>query len=130
MGSPRSEFDGSRPPPRWCLPSGEWERASAELMTKILGDTTEFGAAWRSALGDAPALLPSDTATVVLDEPACQQAAAVINRDLLGWNEAPPILLLRIKDRLVAFPSNATMGEFGFAVHLDLSPRILGVATW
>ena len=38
--------------------------------------------------------------------------------------------LLRVKDRLVAFPSNASMGEFGFAVQLDLSPRVLGVATW
>ena len=130
MGSPRSEFDGSRLPPRWCLPGGEWERASAELMTTILRDTTEFGAAWRSALGDAPALRPSDTATVVLDEPVCQQAAAVIKRDLLGWRVAPTILLLRVKDRLVAFPSNASMGEFGFAVQLDLSPRVLGVATW
>jgi len=53
-----------------------------------------------------------------------------LNRDVLGWNVAPPIVLLRIQDRLVAFPSNASMGEFGFAVQLDLSPRILGVATW
>jgi hypothetical protein len=30
----------------------------------------------------------------------------------------------------VPFPSNASMGEFGFAVQLDQSPRILGVATW
>jgi hypothetical protein len=130
MGAPRSDFDGSRPPPRWCLPSDEWERASAALLTELLRDTTDFGAGWRGALGDAPVLLPSDTATRVVDETVCQQASAVINRDLLGWNVAPPILLLRIKDRLVAFPSNASMGEFGFAVQLDLSPRILGVATW
>src|SRR5439155_22459901 len=56
--------------------------------------------------------------------------ASGINRDVLGWNVAPHIVLLRIQDRLVAFPSNASMGEFGFAVQLDLSPRILGVATW
>ena len=67
---------------------------------------------------------------MVLDETVCQQAAVVVNRDLLGWDVAPPIFLLRIKHRLVAFPSNASMGEFGFAVQLDLSPRILGVATW
>lgn len=131
LGAPSSDFDGSRPPERWCLRVPDWERRAVWWLTLTLSDTTTFGAGWRRVLGDAPQLTSADTVAPVYDEGRCQRVADVINRELLGWSVGPPpIVLLRVRDRLVAFPSNAWRGHFGYAVQLDQTPRIVGVAAW
>lgn len=131
MGAPSSDFDGTKTPARWCLPVGDWERTSREWLTANLADTTSFGPEWRRALGDAPRLGITDTVAFVTDEALCRRVAEVINAELLGWAVgAPPLVLLRVQDRFIAFPSNAWRGEFGYAVHLDNIPIIRGVVTW
>jgi hypothetical protein len=131
LGAPPSDFDGSRSPDRWCLRVPSWERVAIAWLTANLSDTTDFGAGWRRVLGGAPRLTRADTVTVESEETVCARVAEIINRDLLGWKVGPPpVVVLRVRDRLVAFPSNAWRGHFGYAVHLDQSPRIAGVATW
>jgi len=54
-------------------------------------------------------------------------------RPISGARVAVPALPFSVRtaaDGGFGFPSNASIGEFGFAVQLDLSSRILGVATW
>jgi len=55
----------------------------------------------------------------------------VVNRGVLGWDVGPPpVVVFRVRDYLVAYPSNARMGEFGMAVGMNLGHQIRGVATW
>lgn len=126
LGAPHSDL----PSVHSCVRGGEPERRTAAVLTEHLRDTTEFGEGWRRALGRAPSLPPADTATFEYDDDVCQQAATVINRDLLRWKVDPPVLLLRAGGHLFAFPSDASIGEFGIVVHLDRSSRILGALTW
>jgi hypothetical protein len=131
FGSPNSDFDGSRPPTQWCLPTDQWGEASLGWLRRVLSDTTEFGDGWRKVLGGAATLRASDSLTVVRDEALCRRAADVVNREVLGWSVGPPpIFLVRVRNGLIAYPSNAQLGEFGQAVALDSALHVLGVATW
>jgi hypothetical protein len=67
----------------------------------------------------------------IVDEPTCHEIAEVLNRDLLGWEVGPPpVVVFRIHDFLIAFPSNASRGEFGMAAGMSLDHSIRGVAAW
>lgn len=104
---------------------------SRSWLRRVLGDTTHFGAGWRKVLGGAPSLAPRDSITQVTDEGACREIADIINRALLGWDVGPPpVVVFRIRDYLIAYPSNARMGEFGLAVGMSLEHEIRGIATW
>jgi hypothetical protein len=82
-------------------------------------------------LGGAPQLSPGDSIIQVTDERMCGNIAQVVNRDLLGWDAGPPpMVVFRIRDYLIAYPSNARMGEFGMAVGMNLKHQIRAVATW
>jgi len=97
----------------------------------VLGDTTDWGAGWRKVLGDAPRLAPEDSIIQVTDERECREISRIINRDLLGWQVGPPpIVVFRVRDYLIAYPSNAGLGEFGLAVGMSLRREIRGVAAW
>lgn len=48
-----------------------------------------------------------------------------------GWSVGPPpVVIFRVYDYLIAFPSNARRGEFGLAVGMSSQRRIRGVAAW
>jgi hypothetical protein len=97
----------------------------------VLSDTTDLGAGWRAVLGGAPHITETDSIVQVLDEIQCRDIAQTINHDLLGWKVGPPpTVVLRVQDYLIAFPSNARRGEFGFAVGMSVQQKIRGVATW
>ncbi len=65
------------------------------------------------------------------DERECREISRIINRDLLGWQVGPPpIVVFRVRDYLIAYPSNAGLGEFGLAVGMSLRREIRGVAAW
>jgi hypothetical protein len=82
-------------------------------------------------LGGAPRLAPTDSIVQVTDEHRCRDIAEIINRGLLGWDVGPPpVVVFQVRDYLVAYPSNARMGEFGMAVGMSLKHEIRGVATW
>ena len=143
VGAPPSDFLGAAPPSHWCLEAtgraagdlggtaASWTAVSRSWLRQVLSDTTEWGAGWRKVLGGAPGLSPGDSIVQVTDEPACRNIAETINRDLLGWNVgAPPVVVFRIRDYLIAYPSNARMGEFGYAVGMGLDQTIRGVAMW
>lgn len=92
---------------------------------------TEFGEGWRTVLGGAPRLAPQDSIFQLTDEDACRDTARIIDSGLLGWKVGPsPVVVFRVRDYLIAYPSNARMGEFGYAVGMSLRHEILGVATW
>jgi hypothetical protein len=97
----------------------------------VLGDTTDLGEGWRKVLGGAPRLVPSDNIVQMTDEVECRVIAEILNRELLGWEVGPPpVVVFRVKDYLIAYPSNARMGEFGMAAGMTLGHQIRGVATW
>ncbi|HET8944913.1 MAG TPA: hypothetical protein VFO59_09050 [Dehalococcoidia bacterium] len=82
-------------------------------------------------LGGAPTLAPGDSIVQVTEEGECRVIADILNRELLGWDVGPPpVVVFRVKDYLIAYPSNARMGEFGMAVGMTLGHEIRGVATW
>lgn len=143
VGAPPSDYTGRTPPAQWCLQATRrapgdfgmtgqsWTAASRSWLSQVLGDTTHWGAGWRRVLGGAPSLSQRDSIVQVIDEGECRDIAEVINRELLGWQVGPPpVVVFRVRDYLVAYPSNARMGEFGFAVGMSLEHRIRGVATW
>jgi hypothetical protein len=75
--------------------------------------------------------VPRDSIVQVTDERACRDIAEILNRGLLGWQVGPPpVVVFRVRDYLVAYPSNARMGEFGLAVGMSVGRQIRGVATW
>ena len=143
VGAPPSDYTGSAPPSQWCLQANarapgdfgvtgqSWVAASRSWLRQVLSDTTDWGAGWRKALGGAPQLLPSDSIIQVTDERSCRSIAQIVNRDLLGWDVGPPpMVVFRVRNYLIAYPSNARMGEFGMAVGMTLKHQIRGVATW
>ena len=143
VGAPPSDYTGAAPPSTWCLQTDDrasgdlggsgssWTKVSRSWLRQVLSDTTDFGAGWRKVLGGAPRLAPQDSIVQVTDEAECRDIAQIINRGLLGWKVGPPpVVVFRVRDYLIAYPSNARMGEFGFAVGMSLHREILGVATW
>ena len=143
IGAPPSDYTGATAPATWCLIAtgrptgdmgmtrGDWTGISRSWLRQVLGDTSEFGTGWRKVLGGAPRLAAADSIIQVLDETTCQAIAATINRDLLGWQVGPPpVVVYQVHDYLIAFPSNANMGEFGLAVGMTRKGIIQGVSTW
>jgi hypothetical protein len=143
VGAPPSDYSGAKPPAAWCLratrrSSGDfgvtgqnWSQASRSWLRQVLSDTTDHGAGWRKVLGGAPQLAPSDSIVQLTDEVECRAIAEILNRELLGWEVGPPpVVVFRVKDYLIAYPSNASMGEFGMAAGMTLRHHIRGVATW
>jgi hypothetical protein len=143
VGAPPSDYNGEKPPAMWCLQatgraagdlgrSGDtWARISRSWLRQVLSDTTDFGDGWRKVLGGAPRLAPGDSIVQVVDEDECRTIAQLINHDLLGWEVGPPpVVIFRVRDYIVAYPSNAWRGEFGYAVGMNLRHEIRGVATW
>jgi hypothetical protein len=143
VGAPPSDYTGERPPTAWCLQakgrspgdfglSGwNWTDASRSWLKDVLSDTTDHGAVWRRVLGGAPQLTDRDSIIQVADENTCRAIAEILNRELLGWQVGPPpVVIFRVRDYLIACPSNARVGEFGMAVCMGLDQRIRGVATW
>jgi hypothetical protein len=108
-----------------------WIQASRSWLSQVLSDTTDHGEGWRSVLGGAPRLTEADSINQITDEATCNEIAEVLNRDLLGWDVGPPpVVVFRVRDYLIAFPSNARLGEFGMAAGMGLDRRIRGVASW
>ena len=143
MGAPPSDYTGGTPPSHWCLQATRpapgdlgvrghsWTETSRSWLRQVLADTTDLGAGWRKVLGGAPQLAPRDSIIQVNDERVCRDIAEIINRGLLGWQVGPPpVVVFQVRDYLIAYPSNAPMGEFGLAVGMSLGHRIRGVATW
>jgi hypothetical protein len=105
--------------------------ASRSWLRDVLSDTTEHGDGWRRVLGGAPQLTAADSIIRVTDEGACRAIAEILNRDLLGWRVGPPpVVVFQVRDYLIAYPSNARLGEFGMAVGMSIDRKIRGVATW
>lgn len=143
VGAPPSSFTGEKPPDKWCLETDArghgdfgqvgwgWTTASRNWLRQVLSDSTEHGTAWRKVLGGAPMLAASDSIVQILDEAACREIAQIVNRDVLGWTVGPPpVVVFRVKDHLIAYPSNARRGEWGLAVGMTLQRQIRGVAVW
>ena len=143
VGAPPSDYTGEKPPAKWCLQTDErghgdfgtsgwgWTTASRSWLRQVLSDTTEHGMGWRKVLGGAPVLTPSDSIVQVLDEDICREVGQVLNRDVLGWAVGPPpVVIFRVRDYLIAYPSNARRGEWGLAVGMTLRREVRGVAVW
>lgn len=143
VGAPPSHFTGEKPPAKWCLQATDnargdfgrtgasWTDISRSWLRQVLSDTTDFGTGWRKVLGGAPLLAPGDSIVQITDEDECREIAQIINRELLGWKVGPPpVVVFRVGDQLIAYPSNAGMGEFGLAVGMSLQREIRGVSTW
>jgi hypothetical protein len=108
-----------------------WTDVSRSWLREVLSDSTDLGAGWRKVLGGAPRLSVGDSIVQVLDEGLCHEISNAINHGLLGWEKGPPpVVVFRVRDYLIAYPSNARMGEFGLAVGLSLDREIRGVSTW
>lgn len=143
VGPPPSDYTGALPPAHWCLRAdgrasgdfgmggGRWRAISRSWLRQVLSDSTDHGAVWRQVLGGAPHLTPADSIVEVTDERTCREVAAVLHRSLLGWQVGPPpVIVFRVRDYLIAYPSNARRGEFGLAAGMSLAREIQGVATW
>jgi hypothetical protein len=143
FGAPPSDYTGERPPTQWCLQATgrspgdfglagwRWTDASRSWLRDVLSDTTDHGSGWRRVLGGAPRLTERDSIIQVADEDTCRAIAEILNRDLLGWRVGPPpVVIFRVRDYLIVYPSNARLGEFGMAVGMGLDRRIRGAATW
>jgi hypothetical protein len=143
VGAPPSDYTGERPPTQWCLQATgrspgdfglagwKWTDASRSWLKDVLRDSTDHGAVWRRVLGGAPQLTERDSIVQLADEGTCRAIAEILNRELLGWRVGPPpVVIFRVRDYLIAYPSNARLGEFGMAVGMSLDRRIRGVAAW
>ena len=143
VGAPPSDYTGERPPTAWCLKATgrsrgdfgmagwNWTAASRSWLHDVLSDATKHGEVWRRVLGGAPQLTAGDSIIQVLDEPTCHDIAEILNRDLLGWDAGPPpVVVFQMRDYLIAYPSNAHLGEFGMAVGMSMDRQIRGVASW
>jgi hypothetical protein len=143
VGAPPSDFMGKAPPSVWCLatdgPGGgdmsprgtHFKEVTRSWLRQVLSDTSDLGEGWRKVLGGAPHVTPRDSVSEVTDEKTCRQVAQIINRDVLGWHVGPPpVVIFRIGEYLIAYPSNARLGEFGYAVGMRPDLVIRGVATW
>lgn len=140
VGPPPSDFTGAKAPDNWCLQAtgrasgdlgGVWTETSRGWLRQVLSDSTHLGDNWRTVLGGAPHLVPSDSIAQIIDEAVCRDVAQILNRDLLGWSVGPPpVVIFRVRDYLIAYPSNARRGEFGLAVGMSLQRQIRAVAVW
>jgi len=140
VGPPPSDYTGAVPPATWCLQptgrasgdfGGAWMKTSRSWLQQVLNDTTRFGAVWRKVLGGAPQITAADSIVQVTDEPTCHAIAELLNREVLGWRVGPPpVVIFRVRDHLLAYPSNARRGEWGLAVGMTLRREIRGVALW
>jgi len=140
VGPPPSDYTGAVAPATWCLQTtgqasgdfgGAWTNTTRVWLRQVLSDTTGFGAVWRRVLGGAPQLTSADSIVQVTDEATCRDIAERLNRDVLGWRVGPPpVVIFRVRDHLVAYPSNARRGEWGLAVGMTLGREIRGVALW
>jgi hypothetical protein len=143
VGAPPSDYTGETPPAQWCLQATRrapgdfgvtgqnWTQASRSWLRQVLSDTTHHGNVWRQVLGGAPQLAATDSIVQVTDEDTCRAIAEILNRELLGWKVGPPpVVVFRVRDYLIAYPSNARMGEFGMAVGMSLERQVRGIATW
>lgn len=150
--APPSAFKGEHPPEKWCLtpsdtfsartradfgPPGarwtmrEWSGVTLAGIQQFLGDSSNEGIVLRKVFGGAPLITKADKVDFVTDERLCHAAAEVINRDLLGWKVGPPpIALVRVRHFLLAYPSNALLGEWGYAIGMNEQLNIRGVGTW
>ena len=140
VGPPPSDYTGAVPPAAWCLQTtgqasgdfgGAWTTTSRSWLRQVLSDTTRFGAVWRRVLGGAPQITTADSIVQITDESTCRAIAETLNREVLGWRVGPPpVVVFRVRDHLLAYPSNATRGEWGLAVGMTLRREIRGVALW
>ena len=143
VGAAPSDYTGATPPSQWCLQATRraqgdlgvspqsWTNVSRSWLSRVLSDTTRHGVIWRQVLGGAPVISPGDSIVQVTDEETCHEIAELLNREVLGWRVGPPPgVVLRVKDFLIAYPSNARRGEWGLAVGMSLEHRIRGVALW
>ena len=143
VGPPVSDFAGAPPPAQWCLTATRpapgdlgrrnesWGSTSRAWLRQVLSDPTEWGDVWRKVLGGMPRLAPQDSIIEVTDEDTCRKLAEILNRELLGWAQGPPpVVVFRVGDYLIAYPSNASMGEWGLAVSMSREHEIRGVAAW
>ena len=140
VGPPPSDYTGAKPPSKWCLQAngrasgdfgGIWTETSRGWLRQVLSDSTDLGDGWRKVLGGAPRLTLSDSIVQIEDEAVCRDVAQILNRDLLGWRIGPPpVVIFRVRDYLIAYPSNARRGEFGLAVGMSLQRQIRAVSTW
>ena len=143
VGAPRSDFMGAKPPTQWCLldtlrASGDlgyggegWDDASRMWLRQVLSDTTEMGRTWRKVLGGAPLMTGQDSIVRVTSEAECKRLAEIVNAKVLGWKVGlPPVVVYRVRDFVLVFPSNARMGEWGLAVGMNSKFTIRGVAMW
>jgi len=140
VGPAPSDYTGAAPPARWCLRAigraagdfgGQWTETSRGWLREVLSDTTDLGDGWRKVLGGAPRLTRADSIVQIDDETVCRSVADILNRELLGWSVGPPpVVIFRVRDYLIAYPSNARRGEFGLAVGMSVAQQIRGVATW
>jgi hypothetical protein len=143
VGAPPSDFMGKVPPRKWCLemdgpgqgdlsPRGtSFKEVSRDWLQQVLSDTTDLGATWREVLGGAPQMVARDSIIDVHDEQICRTAAQVINREVLGWKVGPPpVVVFRVGEYFIVYPSNARLGEFGYAVGMSRDLAIRGVASW
>ena len=138
VGPPPSDYTGAAPPARWCLQAtgqasgdlrGGWTETSRSWLRQVLSDTTRV--AWRRVLGGAPQITSADSIVQITDEASCREIAEILNREVLGWRVGPPpVVIFRVRDHLIAFPSNARRGEWGLAVGMTLRREIRGVALW
>jgi hypothetical protein len=109
----------------------QWLAVTRGTLAEFLRDTSEEGSKVRQVFGKPPRLEKSDSLELVSDEALCQEAARVINRDLLGWhNGPPPIALFRVRHYLFAHPARTQLGEWGLIVALNEKMIIQGVGTW
>ena len=143
-GSPRSTITADSSSFKWCLqPTGRstgdlgwlgrsWMDATREKLLQVLSDTTSDGSEWRQAIGGAPQLAPDDSSFVqVLDESTCHSIAVILHREFLGWPTGPPpVVVIQVREFLVAFPANLDLGEFGLAVGMTLAHELRGVTLW
>ena len=106
---------------KWCL----------QATGRSPGDFGLAGWKWTDASRSWLRDVLGDSIVQVTDEDACRAIAEILNRELLGWQVGPPpVVIFRVRDYLIAYPSNARVGEFEMAVGMGLDRRIRGVATW
>lgn len=143
VGPPPSDYTGKTPPGRWCLAATRratgdlgvsqesWDQVSRSWLRQVLSDTTDWGAMWRRVLGGAPTLSATDRIVQIVDEDECRAVAELIDREILGWSVSPPpVVIYRVRDFLIAYPSNMHLGEWGLAVGMSRGLEIRGAAAW
>jgi len=131
------DFTGETPPAQWCLQatrraSGDlgvsqqsWTEVSRSWLHQVLSDTTDLGVGWRKVPWKRRA------SPHVIVSSRCSTSARVMRSrrsstaGCWGWEKGPPpVVVFRVRDYLIAYPSNARMREFGLAFGLSLERQI------